>query len=296
MTKQQKKYDGSAYVGVVGPDNEPGACRDSIEALYRRPRDEGPFFVRATKGYEARQTHLNNMMNSHHDWLFLMDHDMSFPADALEKLRATGLPYISGFYMRRQLNPVAPVWYRPFNGKWPLEPWVGIPENGTLHKIGASGWGCLLVHREVIEAVRGLLFGEWEVLEDDMDIWPYDLPEIMQAIRGLRALVDEAPTRSTLLPALAAHTETLERQIRPLRVDRDVIGSDIRFPFFALQAGYQLYGHPDVLCGHTVDYLLGLRDYTMFPPEMLEKARKETKTYINASRRQIKDQQAALYE
>jgi hypothetical protein len=70
---------------------------------------------------------------------------------------------------------MVPIWFKPYVGKFPYEIWIGHPERNKLHKIGASGWGCVLVHREEILAVRALMKGEAEIAEDDMDLWPYDL-------------------------------------------------------------------------------------------------------------------------
>ena len=250
-----KEYEGTAYLGVVGPENEIAECRDSIEKIRRRYGDGEIQFCRATKGYEARQLHLNNMMESHHDWLFLMDHDQVFPPDALERLRSHKVPYVSGYYTFRNAEEPRPVWIKPFTGKFPLEVWWGVPERGKLHKLGGSGWGCLLVHREVIEATRKVLKGELEIIEDDMDIYPYDLGRVMRAIGGLKNLLKERPSESTLYPALGAHVSALNDEIKMLTgVKHEIVGSDIRFPIYALKAGYQLWGDPDVACGHMMNF------------------------------------------
>ena len=149
--------------------------------------------------------------------------------------------------MRRQFapHPLGTVWFYPWDGTWPMRPWIGMPEGGRLHEIGASGWGCMLIHREVVEKMRVFLKGELEVFEDPMDIYPYDLTKIFQAIGGLRQLSDNPPKKINLLPALREHTRTLEEEIRPLKVTKDRVGSDIRFPFYARELGYQLMGDPE---------------------------------------------------
>ena len=284
----KKEYKGSAYIGVVGPDGEHGPCRDSIESIARRPGDSPPVFMRATKGYEARQKHLNNFIETKYDFILLLDQDQTFPTDTLDKLRSHKLPYVSGFYMRRNLQILAPVWYRPSRGKWPMEPWVGPIERGKLHPLGASGWGCMLMHRDVIMGVRALLKGEWEVLEDDMDVWPYDLKRIMSALHGLDELLN---TENLHTIAVRAFVDVLKNEIRPLRADRDQVGSDIRFPFYALKAGFQLYGDPDVSCGHIVQHALSLADYELISAEMFDEARKNQRRFINKERRKMRAQQ-----
>jgi len=282
----KKQYTGTCFIGAVGSDLEPGVCRDSIERITRRPGDEPPQFARGTKGYETRQTHINNFIDSRHDFLLMLDHDMIYLPDTLERLRQHQLPYVSGLYMRRSTQPMGYVWFRPFRA-WPMEPWAGEVKRGVLHKIGASGWGCILIHRDVILAVRELLHGEWEVLEDDMDVWPYDLVRVIGAIKGLQLLVDEKPALATLRPALAAHTEALEAEIKPLRADRDQIGSDIRFPFFALQAGYQLFGDPDCRPGHIVHYPISPEDYEMAGGDYGAEQQKYIRRQVREERKKI---------
>jgi len=294
VKKNMKEYTGSVYVCTTGSDTEAGYCRDSIDTLYRRNGDSDINFGRGTKGYESRQVHLNRFMASNHNFIFLMDADQYFPQDALERLRSHKLPYISGLYLRRDAEHLAAVWYRPFTGKWPMEPWIGNIERGKLHPIGASGWGCMLLHREVVEAVRKVLKGENEVLEDDMDVYPYDLKRIMAAINGLRELADLKPPPSTLLPALEHHTKALEEEIVPLRADNETVGSDIRFPFFAKLAGYQLYGDPDVRCGHNINFQLEPDHLGQFTEEIEQQARASMHKRVQAKRRELQKQRKDL--
>jgi len=203
--------------------------------IERREDDGIPQFVTATKGYVSRQLIINNFMASEHDFLLLLDHDMIFAADTLERLRSHKLPFVSGYYMRRQFAPMYSVWFEPFSGAWPFAPFIREPERDTLHELGASGWGCILIHRDVIEGTKKILKGEPEVIEDDMDVWPYDLKKVIAG----------------------------KEQIRPLRgVKDDAVGSDIRYPFYAKEAGWQLYGDPEVRPKHIVNYPLSPDDFS----------------------------------
>ena len=222
----KKDYTGSTYIGVVGPDDIPVQAMLSIINIKRREGDSIPRFKMATKGYEARQRHIDEFLTTDHDFIFLLDHDMIFEPDTLERLRNHGLPYVSGLYMRRRFAPMFSVWFEPYDGQWPLMPFTDDPERGKLHKIGASGWGCMLMHRQMIEAVRPSLCGEHEVIEDDMDVWP-----------------DGEPMRGT----------------------KDPIGSDIRYPLLCLRQGWQLYGDPDVRPSHLMQYPLSPDDYSGTP-------------------------------
>jgi len=249
---KQKKYEGSCYIAVVGSEMENGQCRDSIEGIKRQKSDSPPVYVRATKGYEGRQLHLNNWYEkTKHPFMLLLDHDMIFPANTLETLRSHKLPYVSGFYMRRTFNPVAPVWFENGEaGTMPMKPFTFVPEKDRLYPIGASGWGCILIHRDVVTSARKLLKGEPEIIEDDMDIAPYDLSVIIKALD-------------------TGDVETLRKEIRPLRCVKDLVGSDIRFPFYARLAGFQLWGDSGVSCGHVVNYPIKMDDYLNQPARVV---------------------------
>lgn len=285
--KHKKEYLGTCYLGVVGPEAEIGECRDSMEEIRLRPGDGRPVFVRATKGYEARQLHIDRFMQSKHDFILLLDHDMIYPPDTLERLRIHRLPFVSGFYMRRRFSPIAPVWFKASAGRWPMEPFTERPESGKLYPLGASGWGCMLMHRDVITDTRAILKGELDVAEDDMDVWPYDLTAIMSAVRGLRQLADARPKSETLWAALDVHTATLEKEIRPLRGVKDPVGSDIRFPFFARAAGYQLMGDPDVRASHVLNYPLAANDYISQPDDYIAGLAAEIGKGVKAERNKI---------
>lgn len=288
--RKKTEYVGSVYIGVVGGTLENGECRDSIQNIHRRPGDSMPRFIRGTKGFETRQAHFDYWLGeTRHPFMLLLDHDMIYPPDTLERLRSHGLPYVSGFYLRRRYAPIAPVWfYLPPRGTWPMEVYTGVPERGRLHPLGASGWGCVLVHREVAEAVARILKGEPFVLEDDMDVWPYDLNRVMGAIHGLRGLVDAAPSEAVLRPALAQFVGVLEEEIRPLRGDKAHVGSDLRFPFYAREAGYVLMGDPDVRVSHMLDYPLSPDDFEESPGEMRNKVAKDQRKAVTKERKRLR--------
>lgn len=233
----------TVYIGVTGSEQDYGPARDSIEQLERGSGDS-LWYGRGTKGYEVRQRHVNRFVESSHDWLLMLDADMVFAPDTLRRLLAHGRPYLSGYYVQRRYHPMLPVWFYPSH-EWPPQPFLDEPERGRLHPLGASGWGCVLLHRTVIEDTRArVLKGAWDILEDEMTFWPFDAAAVMAALS-------------------AGDLDTLRRELRPLRgqYDRQPVGSDIRYPYLARAAGYQLYGDPDVRPGHVVSYPLTGDDY-----------------------------------
>lgn len=282
----EKKYEGTCFIGVAGAERYHVNAWRSIINIQRRAGDAAPLFGTGTKGYEVRQAHVNKFIESGHDWLLMLDHDMIYPADTLEKLRSHGLPYVSGLYMRRQYSPMAPIWFAPNPDLvWPYEPWNDKIEKDKLYKIGASGWGCILIHREVVMAVRDLLHYEWEVIEDDMDIWPYDLRQILEAVKWLKLLADR-PLTPGLRQYVKKYVDILANEIRPLRGSKEApIGSDIRFPYFAQAAGYQLWGDSSVRCNHVLDYPLSPDDYDGQADEFHQEFRADIQKKVTDARR-----------
>jgi hypothetical protein len=279
------RYHGTCWVGVVGGETENGECHDSILHIARRQGDSPVQFFRGTKGYEVRQLHINHFMESQHEFILMLDHDMVYPGDTLERLRSHLIPFVSGYYMRRRFAPLAPVWFKP-GTELPLMPWLDEPERGKLHEIGASGWGCILIHREVILETRKILKGELEILEDDMDIMPYSLERISGALRGLKWLAnnhEEMVHRDALKPIV----EALAEEIQPLRVRHDQVGSDIRFPYYARMAGYPLMGDPDCRAGHMLNYPLTPDDYSATPNEAKIDTIKKTQNDVDQEREEI---------
>lgn len=256
----QKEYKGAVYIAVVGGESENGECRDSIEAITRRGHDTPPQYVRATKGYEARQMHLNNWMDkTKHPFILFLDHDMIFSPDTLERLRRHKLPYVSGFYMRRRYQPIAPVWFEQNEpGHMPLKPLTQVVQRNALYPLGASGWGCILMHRDVVTATRKLLKGEDEIIEDDMDLFPYDFKKVAKSVN----IIKQGLEGKKIKPEAAQKAlSTLVSELRPLRGLKDPVGSDIRFPFFARMAGFDLWGDSGVVCQHVLNYPLSVNDY-----------------------------------
>lgn len=284
------EYEGSVYIGVVGSEFELGTARDSIQAIERRYGDSQIYFARGTKGIETREAHLNKFLDSHHDFILMLDGDMYFPPDILEKLRRHKKPYVSGIYMRRQIDPITPIWFKP--GKpFPKELFLDFPDltDGILYELGASGWGCILMHRDVVLAVKGLLMGEPLVYEAPMELYPYDLGLIMSCLNQLNKLVASEESYEILRPAYTAYIEALTDEIRPLRGLKTNIGSDIRFPHYARLAGFKLYGDPNAQCGHYIQYPLSFSDYLGLPPENLQMFKEDHAKRLKAGRKEIRD-------
>ena len=84
------------------------------------------------------------------DYLFSVDHDITFPSDTLKKLLAHDKDLVSGVY-RQRLEPQLLEIYEPFGTRMSTEDLYGKQWN--LVGIGGCGFGCVLVKKEVLASV-----------------------------------------------------------------------------------------------------------------------------------------------
>lgn len=235
--------DGTAYIGIATSETVIGAAQRSIGAMYRRPGDGNPIFGEFTKGAEAREYFAREVLASSHSWILYLDGDMLYPPNLLERLRCHGLPCVSGHYVRRKEGLILPIWYEDDpEFHWPMMPFRGTPQQGRMYRLGATGFGCWLIHRCVFEAVEPLLKGEAFVWQDDMDVWPYDLKEVLAG----------------------------REQLRMLKGTKDQVGADVRLSYFIRRAGFPIWGDPDAFCGHYIQYPLSLTDWKGYPSDFRE--------------------------
>jgi FkbM family methyltransferase len=84
------------------------------------------------------------------DYLFSVDHDITFPPDTLKKLLAHDKDLVSGVY-RQRLEPQMLEIYEPFGTRMSTEDLYA--KNWNLVGIGGCGFGCVLVKKEVLVGV-----------------------------------------------------------------------------------------------------------------------------------------------
>ena len=84
------------------------------------------------------------------DYLFSVDHDITFPSDTLKKLLAHDKDLVSGVY-RQRLEPQMLEIYEPFGNRMSTEDLYA--KNRNLIGIGGCGFGCVLVKKEVFAGV-----------------------------------------------------------------------------------------------------------------------------------------------
>lgn len=95
--------------------------------------------------------------NRKYDAILLCDLDQKFPKDTLERLRSHDKDMVSGHYMKRTTKALTSIWqYTLVQAQWPYIPYLDPPRHG-LHRIAQTGMGCVLIKREVVEAVAEIL-------------------------------------------------------------------------------------------------------------------------------------------
>ena len=94
------------------------------------------------------------------DYLLFLDADMTFPADVVRKLVRHAAPVVTGRYHMRKLpyHAVAYVKHRTQAGEHCYAP---VHFGRGLVEIERGGAGCLLIRRDVAEAIRGRIGDNW---------------------------------------------------------------------------------------------------------------------------------------
>ena len=96
------------------------------------------------------------ILDGNYDYLFIIEHDMIIPEDALVKMLATDADVVYGLYLFRQGKPLLNA-ARAVNSKWPDMSLTNFPEivkkareQGWI-EVSGGGFGCTLIRRKVLE-------------------------------------------------------------------------------------------------------------------------------------------------
>jgi len=133
---------------------------DSAYKIVRRP-DDGFAVEWRQRGDVAREMFVDTLLQDDtYQALLMLDGDQRNPPNILEKLRvhleAGGLDMVCAHYYRRDTKNVQSLCYELGDGNWPYMPYLDPPTSG-LHEIAVTGFGCVLIHRRVFEAVKATL-------------------------------------------------------------------------------------------------------------------------------------------
>ena len=153
--------------GIVGLDKPPGT-------LFMKASSLGPA--------EAFNAIAQSVIDRGLDWLFLINDDNLWPVDVIKRFLSYNVDVVGGFYLTRTL-PCKPVAFDRLLK--PHELPDGVPKTARyyhrfypqpgqkgLQKIIATGDGCLLIRRHVLEAIP---YPWWSYGETYVDRCDHDM-------------------------------------------------------------------------------------------------------------------------
>lgn len=144
------------FVGGVSSEYQYARGIMAFRALDMRDGDTQAAHYGATGLYARKALCSEFLRKKDFGALLMLDLDMDYPPDILERLRAHDKDIVAGHYYRRQLNPTMSLVETSPDGTWPYVPMLDPPKEG-LHEIVCAGFGCVLIKREVVEAVAKTL-------------------------------------------------------------------------------------------------------------------------------------------
>jgi hypothetical protein len=114
--------------------------------------------VKGTYVHSARMGLAAECLKNNVDWLLFLDSDMRFPKDTLVRLLSHGKAFVGTNYPRRGIPPkwVAikkTVTTDEDGNKVPGELLITTPESTGLEEVEALGFGCVILHRSVFDAM-----------------------------------------------------------------------------------------------------------------------------------------------
>ena len=123
-----------------------------------------------------------------------------------------------------------------------------------------------------------------------MELYPYDLNKNTVALDVLDNMTkQDAPAK-----ALADYVAVLKDEIKPLRATKDLVGSDIRFPYFAKLAGFDLMLDTGVMCGHVVNYPITTNDFISTPDETVANLSAQIDKQVRGEQKRVKEKKRLL--
>ena len=161
--------DGKAIIAYLHPGDMPAGFHLSVIGLlmwdlqhHRRILDGGGHFptMSGANIVNARNQTVRVFLDNHDaEWLFLVDSDMVFDPDTLDRLVDAADPHerpiVGGLYFGQWVGSGQPqVFPQLFHWRedglhrataWPTD---------ELYAVGGTGAGCLLIHRRVLEELR----------------------------------------------------------------------------------------------------------------------------------------------
>ena len=140
-------------------------------ANYRSPHNTYDFmFVQNSLVYQARDQIVRTFLDQKHDALMMIDSDMTFTHEAVDRLASFNVPFITAKAFKR-VPPYQPCFYTKIgldeNGSVQLQVPIQYPLN-TKIEIEGAGMACALIRREVFEKIEAPYFDPKPGLGEDL--------------------------------------------------------------------------------------------------------------------------------
>jgi len=119
----------------------------------------------------AREQTVEDALEADPEWILFMDSDVVPPANVFQQLTRHGQPIVSGLYYMDNPDGVHPAMWRLDEYDAPS---IMEKEREGLVNVDAVGFGCLLVHRDVLEDIDRPWFRWTKGYEDH----PWDLQHL----------------------------------------------------------------------------------------------------------------------
>ena len=208
-------------IGLATSTTPPLAGTSCVYAIKRDPGDT--LMIRAyTRGDQSRTALWEDFKGSDAEWILFVDGDQSIPDYALRRLLSHKKKCVSALYFRRQWDPVVPIAFKDDpTFQWPMMPLYDYPRGNRLIKCGATGFGCWLIHKQVLLDAHKMMLEEAG----------YDVPLISDG------------------------------QMKEVIPDARRIGADLRLSYYIRRAGYDIWLDCGLPIGHYMDYAVGEEDY-----------------------------------
>jgi len=141
-------------------------------ANYRSPRHTYDFmFVQNSLVYQARDSIADAFLKSGHDALVMIDSDMTFHHEAVDRLAAFDKPFVTAKAFKR-VPPYQPCFYtkvdrNPETGRAELQVPIQYQTNSLL-EIEGAGMACVFIKREVFDNIEAPYFDPQPGLGEDL--------------------------------------------------------------------------------------------------------------------------------
>ena len=158
-------------VGIASHELQHVESLHSCLSQVCQPEDE-ILISHMKRGDLAREAFANMIMSDDrykdNDALLLLDGDQRQPFDLLERLRKHNLDMACAHYYKRDSDTVVSMCYKL--SEYPYEPFDRPPKYG-LHEIATTGFGCVLIKKKVLKAMRANTPEEINIMKTDFDFF-----------------------------------------------------------------------------------------------------------------------------